>query len=54
MTFVVVGDGFSGVEVAGELNDFLRASLRYYTRIAGSSSCTAAPAYCRHSMRHKM
>ncbi len=29
-TFVVLGGGFSGVEVAGEIADFLRASLRYY------------------------
>ncbi len=34
MTFVVVGGGFSGVETAGELADFLYASLRYYKRIA--------------------
>jgi NADH dehydrogenase len=33
-TFVVVGGGFSGVETAGELVDFLHASLRYYKRIA--------------------
>jgi len=32
-TFVVIGGGFSGVETAGELTDFLRASLRYYPRI---------------------
>ena len=32
-TFVVVGGGLSGVEVAGELNDFVRASRRYYPRI---------------------
>jgi NADH dehydrogenase len=32
-TFVVVGGGFSGVETAGELADFLYASLRYYKRI---------------------
>ena len=29
-TFVVVGGGFSGVEVAGEIRDFLDASMRYY------------------------
>jgi NADH:ubiquinone reductase (H+-translocating) len=33
-TFVVVGGGFSGVETAGELVDFLYASLRYYKRIS--------------------
>lgn len=32
-TFVVVGGGFSGVETAGELVDFLYASLRYYRQI---------------------
>ena len=33
MTFIVVGGGFSGVEAAGELVDFLHASLRYYRSI---------------------
>ena len=32
-TFIVIGGGFSGVETAGVLTDFLRASLRYYPRI---------------------
>jgi len=32
-SFVIVGGGFSGVETAGELVDFLFASLRYYRRI---------------------
>jgi NADH:ubiquinone reductase (H+-translocating) len=32
-TFVVIGGGFSGVETAGELVDFLHASLRYYKRV---------------------
>lgn len=32
-TFVIVGGGFSGVETAGELVDFLHASLKYYPRI---------------------
>lgn len=32
-SFVVLGGGFSGVEVAGELLDFLRAALRYYPGI---------------------
>jgi NADH:ubiquinone reductase (H+-translocating) len=30
MTFVVVGGGFSGVETVGELNDFVRESIRHY------------------------
>ena len=34
-TFIVVGGGFSGVEVAGEISDFLRSSLRYYPKIDG-------------------
>jgi|AmaraimetFIIA100_FD_contig_121_74842_length_2528_multi_6_in_0_out_0_2 NADH dehydrogenase len=33
MTFIVVGGGFSGVETAGELMDFLCASLKYYMHI---------------------
>jgi NADH dehydrogenase len=33
-SFVIIGGGFSGVETAGELVDFLYASLRYYKRIA--------------------
>ena len=32
-SFVVIGGGFSGVETAGELLDFLHASIRYYPRI---------------------
>lgn len=32
-TFVIVGGGFSGVEVAGELLDFLRAAVRYYKNV---------------------
>jgi NADH:ubiquinone reductase (H+-translocating) len=31
--FVVIGGGFSGVEVAGELADFLAGALRYYPRV---------------------
>jgi NADH dehydrogenase len=30
MTFVVVGGGFSGVEVVGELNDFVRDSIKEF------------------------
>ncbi|MDC8451437.1 MAG: NAD(P)/FAD-dependent oxidoreductase [Candidatus Nitrosotalea sp.] len=32
MTFVVVGGGFSGVEVVSELNDFVRESVEYFYR----------------------
>src|SRR5512138_979424 len=32
-TFIVIGGGFSGVEVAGGLADFLRASARFYHSI---------------------
>jgi NADH dehydrogenase len=30
MTFVIVGGGFSGVEAAGELNDFVRESIYHF------------------------
>lgn len=30
MTFVIVGGGFSGVETAGELNDFVRDSIKHF------------------------
>lgn len=30
LTFVIAGGGFSGVEVAAELNDFVRRAIRYY------------------------
>src|SRR5262249_50076032 len=31
--FIVIGGGFSGVEVAGALADFLRGAVRYYPRV---------------------
>jgi NADH dehydrogenase len=31
--FIVIGGGFSGVEVAGELADFLHSARRYYPRV---------------------
>ena len=31
--FIVIGGGFSGVEVAGELADFLKSARRYYPRV---------------------
>lgn len=33
LTFIVVGGGFSGVEVAGELNDLMHSSLKRYPNI---------------------
>ena len=33
LTFIVVGGGLSGVEVAGELSDFVRSGRRYYSNI---------------------
>lgn len=33
LSFVVIGGGFSGVEVAGELNDLTRHALKYYRNI---------------------
>lgn len=32
-TFIIVGGGFSGVELAGEVSDFLKSSLHYYPRV---------------------
>lgn len=33
LSFIIVGGGYSGVEVAGEINDLIRASHRYYQNI---------------------
>lgn len=33
LSFIVVGGGFSGVEVAGEINDLLRKSLKFFNNI---------------------
>jgi NADH dehydrogenase len=33
LSFVVVGGGYSGVEAAGEINDLVRGSLRFFHRI---------------------
>ncbi|PKM11399.1 MAG: NAD(P)/FAD-dependent oxidoreductase [Gammaproteobacteria bacterium HGW-Gammaproteobacteria-3] len=32
-TFIVIGGGFSGVETAGELDDFLKAAVHYYKNV---------------------
>lgn len=34
LSFIVVGGGYSGVEVAGEINDLVRGSRRFYPNIA--------------------
>ena len=34
LNFVVIGGGFSGVEVAGELRELIDSALKYYPRIA--------------------
>lgn len=38
LTFAVIGGGFSGVEVAGEINDLLRESQKYYPSIDPSEA----------------
>ncbi len=37
-TFLIVGGGFSGVEVAGEIRDFLHGSKRYYPMLDPADS----------------
>ena len=32
-TFIIIGGGFSGVEVAGEVDDFLREATRFYKNV---------------------
>jgi NADH dehydrogenase len=36
LSFVIVGGGFSGVELAGELNDLVKESARFYTNFKES------------------
>lgn len=36
MTFAIIGGGFSGVEVAGEINDLLRSSIKYYHNLTSA------------------
>lgn len=36
LTFVVVGGGFTGVEIVGEIQELIRTSLRYYRNIRPS------------------
>ncbi len=35
LSFIIVGGGFSGVEVAGEINDLLRGTHRFFHNISG-------------------
>lgn len=35
LTFVVVGGGYTGVETAGQIYDFLRGSARFYANLGG-------------------
>ena len=37
LTFVVVGGGYTGVEVAGQLHDLLHEAKHLYTRLAGAT-----------------
>lgn len=39
LTFVVVGGGFSGVEVAGEINDLVRKSRKFFSNIKANDIC---------------
>ena len=34
LSFIIVGGGFSGVEVAGEINDFIKDTYRFYKNIS--------------------
>lgn len=36
LSFVIIGGGFSGVELAGEINDLIRDSTRFYRNFRGS------------------
>jgi NADH:ubiquinone reductase (H+-translocating) len=36
LSFVIIGGGFSGVELAGEVNDLIRGSTRFYRNFAES------------------
>ncbi len=68
MTFVVIGGGFSGVETAGEIIDFVGSAYRYYRNLVredvrvilvhdGERLLPASPptlgAYALESLRHR-
>lgn len=48
-SFIVVGGGYSGVEAAGEINDLVRASLRFYQNI-GPSDVTITLIHSREQL----
>ena len=50
-TFVVVGGGFTGVELAGELLAFLRRAARFYPQIETNDICVVLVAGQRSSPR---
>ncbi len=50
LTFVVVGGGFSGVETAAAILDFLRSARRYYPKLSGD----AMRVVCIHGGDHLM
>ncbi len=39
LTFVVAGGGYTGVEVAAELNDFIHRSRRFYKNVHPAGAC---------------
>lgn len=51
--FVVVGGGFSGVEVAGELQDFLTAALRYYPEVE-AAACRVTLVHSRDTLLNEL
>src|SRR6056297_2161643 len=51
--FVVVGGGFSGVEVAGELQDFLAEAVRYYPEV-DAGHCRVALVHSRDRLLNEI
>ena len=49
LSFVIVGGGFSGVEIAGELNDLVRASIRFYSNFT-ARNVTVTSVNARHQI----
>ncbi len=39
LSFIVIGGGFSGVEVAGEINDLARHAAKYYPKVDAHDIC---------------